>query len=81
MTAHAEGDRPGDATHVYDNVTCPFCGLLCDDLKITRTGTTYYLHAPNGEIVQLESKSPLYRNHRGGGAPPPKPPRELRPTG
>jgi formylmethanofuran dehydrogenase subunit B len=46
MTAHAEGDRPGDASHVYDNVTCPFCGLLCDDLKITRTGST--LKVSNG---------------------------------
>ena len=35
MTAHAEGDRPGEqgASHIYDNVTCPFCGLLCDDLQ------------------------------------------------
>ncbi|MCZ7595155.1 MAG: formylmethanofuran dehydrogenase [Hyphomicrobium sp.] len=40
MTAHAEGDRPGDASHTYDNVTCPFCGLLCDDLQVTRTGST-----------------------------------------
>lgn len=40
MTAHAEGDRPGDASHTYDNVTCPFCGLLCDDLRVTRTGST-----------------------------------------
>ncbi|MTD96136.1 formylmethanofuran dehydrogenase [Hyphomicrobium sp. xq] len=46
MTAHAEGDRPGDASHVYDNVTCPFCGLLCDDLQITRTGST--LKVSNG---------------------------------
>jgi formylmethanofuran dehydrogenase subunit B len=36
MTAHAEGD----ATHTYHNVTCPFCGLLCDDLQVTRTGST-----------------------------------------
>ena len=36
MTAHAEGD----ATHTYHNVTCPFCGLLCDDLTVTRTGST-----------------------------------------
>lgn len=23
---------------VFENVPCPFCGLLCDDLQITRTG-------------------------------------------
>jgi formylmethanofuran dehydrogenase subunit B len=40
MTAHAEGDRPGEGSHTYDNVTCPFCGLLCDDLEVTRTGST-----------------------------------------
>ena len=44
--AAVEGDRPGDASHVYNNVTCPFCGLLCDDLTITRTGTT--LKVSNG---------------------------------
>ena len=39
MTAHAEGGEQG-ASHTYDNVTCPFCGLLCDDLQVTRTGST-----------------------------------------
>ncbi|WP_072376695.1 formylmethanofuran dehydrogenase [Hyphomicrobium sp. NDB2Meth4] len=42
MTAHADGD----ATHTYENVTCPFCGLLCDDLTVTRTGST--LKVSNG---------------------------------
>lgn len=42
MTAHADGD----ATHTYNNVTCPFCGLLCDDLTVTRTGST--LKVDNG---------------------------------
>jgi formylmethanofuran dehydrogenase subunit B len=48
MTAQAEGDRPGEhaASHTYDNVTCPFCGLLCDDLQVTRTGST--LKVSNG---------------------------------
>jgi len=36
---HAEGNRSGEASHTYDNVTCPFCGMLCDDLKISRTGS------------------------------------------
>jgi formylmethanofuran dehydrogenase subunit B len=42
MTAHAEGD----GTHTYTNVTCPFCGLLCDDLTVTRTGSA--LKVSNG---------------------------------
>lgn len=48
MTAQAGGDRPGEhsASHTYENVTCPFCGLLCDDLTITRTGST--LKVDNG---------------------------------
>ena len=25
-------------TEIYENVTCPFCGMLCDDLKIERKG-------------------------------------------
>lgn len=39
MTAAAEGDAPGGAEELYHNVTCPFCGLLCDDLEIARTGS------------------------------------------
>ncbi len=42
MTAHAEGD----ATQTYHNVACPFCGLLCDDLTVTRTGSA--LKVSNG---------------------------------
>ncbi len=43
---------------------------------ITRTAATYYLHAPDGDITELRSKSPLYRQHRGGAhqATPPQPP-------
>jgi formylmethanofuran dehydrogenase subunit B len=26
------------STQIYENVTCPFCGILCDDLRIERTG-------------------------------------------
>ena len=40
MTAAAEGDAHGGAEALYDDVTCPFCGLLCDDLQIARTGST-----------------------------------------
>jgi formylmethanofuran dehydrogenase subunit B len=38
MTAAGEGKA--SASEVYHNVTCPFCGLLCDDTEVSRTGTT-----------------------------------------
>jgi formylmethanofuran dehydrogenase subunit B len=38
MTAPGEGE--GSVSKVYHNVTCPFCGLLCDDLEVSRTGST-----------------------------------------
>ncbi len=38
--AQGVGSGEGAASEVYQNVTCPFCGLLCDDLEIARTGTT-----------------------------------------
>lgn len=34
----AQGGGSGEASELYENVTCPFCGLLCDDLEVTRTG-------------------------------------------
>jgi formylmethanofuran dehydrogenase subunit B len=40
MSAQGVGSGEGAASEVYQNVTCPFCGLLCDDLEIARTGTT-----------------------------------------
>jgi hypothetical protein len=48
---------------------------------IVRVGIDYSLHAPDGTITFLESKSPLYRRHCGG-APRPGPPgtRAARPT-
>ena len=33
----AEPRTDADASGHYDNVACPFCGILCDDLKINRT--------------------------------------------
>lgn len=36
----AQGSGSGQASELYQNVTCPFCGLLCDDLEVSRTGTT-----------------------------------------
>ncbi len=38
MTSWLSGKTTGDAAQVFENVACPFCGILCDDLEITRTG-------------------------------------------
>lgn len=42
MTARDEGAGSGErpTSELYENVTCPFCGILCDDLEISRTGST-----------------------------------------
>ena len=40
MTAPGAGPAEGGASEVYENVTCPFCGLLCDDIEVERTGST-----------------------------------------
>ena len=42
MTARDEGAGSGErpTPELYENVTCPFCGILCDDLEISRTGST-----------------------------------------
>jgi formylmethanofuran dehydrogenase subunit B len=34
---HDSGSSSADRT--YDNVACPFCGILCDDLEIKNTGS------------------------------------------
>ena len=39
MSAQSDGLGGGSASELYQNVTCPFCGLLCDDLEISRTGS------------------------------------------
>ncbi|MBI1650985.1 formylmethanofuran dehydrogenase [Hyphomicrobium sulfonivorans] len=68
MTAQAEGDRSGEptGTHIYNNVTCPFCGLLCDDLQITRTGSSLKVNngcprATAGFQRPLPAAKPLIR--------------------
>ncbi|MBN2445528.1 MAG: hypothetical protein JXO22_02300, partial [Phycisphaerae bacterium] len=54
------------ATHTYENVTCPFCGLLCDDLTVTRTGSTLKVsngcpRAVGGFQRPLPAASPMVR--------------------
>lgn len=34
-----DGDGMSAATGTYENVTCPFCGILCDDLTIARSSS------------------------------------------
>ncbi len=38
MTSWLSGKTTGDAAQVFENVACPFCGILCDDLEISRAG-------------------------------------------
>lgn len=45
MTATDTGGKASTAR--YDNVACPFCGLLCDDLQISRSGAALKV-AANG---------------------------------
>ncbi len=40
MSAQSDGISGGAASELYHDVTCPFCGLLCDDLEVERTGST-----------------------------------------
>src|SRR5688572_18468086 len=70
MTAHAEGGEQG-ASHTYDNVTCPFCGLLCDDLQVNRTGSPLKVNngcprAVAGFQRPLPSAKPLVRGSEVG---------------
>lgn len=42
MGAQGPGARDSDgngAGNTYENVTCPFCGMLCDDLEISSSGS------------------------------------------
>ena len=58
------------ATAQYDNVACPFCGLLCDDLKIERKGdalkvlNTDCVRAISGFERKLPSSSPMVRGKK-----------------
>lgn len=55
------------ATQRYENVACPFCGLLCDDLKIERKGdalkvlNTDCVRATSGFERKLPASSPMLR--------------------
>ena len=38
MTSWLSGKATGDAAQTFENVACPFCGILCDDLEIASAG-------------------------------------------
>ena len=55
-----QAGRERAKTELFDNVTSPFCGMLCDDLKIERTGGALKVLA-NGcarSIAGFERKLP-----------------------
>lgn len=60
-------DEMRASTAQYDNVACPFCGLLCDDLKIERKGNalkvlnTDCVRATSGFERKLPASSPMVR--------------------
>lgn len=38
MSSWLSGKTTGDGTATFENVACPFCGILCDDLTVSRAG-------------------------------------------
>jgi hypothetical protein len=64
----AEGNRK---TETVDGILlCQHHHMLLHNngWRVVRDGSDYYLHAPDGSVTYLESKSPLYRRHRGGAS-------------
>ena len=37
------------ASEAYEHVACPFCGIMCDDLQIARTGANLKVRNTNCE--------------------------------
>jgi formylmethanofuran dehydrogenase subunit B len=58
-------------TGVAENVTCPFCGLLCDDLAIERNGDGKLNVIQNGcqKSVTFFGRAPQTPSARVGGKP------------
>lgn len=56
---------------ITENVTCPFCGLLCDDLTIERTGEGRLNASQNGcqKSVTFFGRVPQTPSARVGGKP------------
>ena len=62
----ANGER-AQSEH-FENVTCPFCGLLCDDLELERSGETLKVRNTNCEkaIAGFERRLPPASPSVGG---------------
>jgi formylmethanofuran dehydrogenase subunit B len=69
--ARKPGSERGSTTR-YEDVACPFCGLLCDDLKIERKGdqlkvlNTDCVRAVSGFERNLPASSPMVRGKKVG---------------
>jgi formylmethanofuran dehydrogenase subunit B len=62
----AEGERA--SSELYENVTCPFCGMLCDDLTVERTdkGLKVLKNACGKSVAGFERKLPPATPQIGG---------------
>ena len=47
-------------TELFQNVACPFCGILCDDLEVERRGDTLKVrkNACGKSVAGIERKLP-----------------------
>jgi formylmethanofuran dehydrogenase subunit B len=62
----AKGERA--SSELYENVTCPFCGMLCDDLTVERTdkGLKVLKNACGKSVAGFERKLPPATPQIGG---------------
>ncbi len=52
---------PASAAETYSHVTCPFCGLRCDDLEISRTGQALTVTRNGCDKAKAGFERPLTR--------------------
>jgi formylmethanofuran dehydrogenase subunit B len=74
MTASQAGasPAPASAAQTHAHVTCPFCGLRCDDLEITRSGQTLSVTRNGCDKAKAGFERPLTAAQpRVGGKPVP----------
>jgi formylmethanofuran dehydrogenase subunit B len=72
MTAVQAGasPAPASASETHAHVTCPFCGLRCDDLEIARTGQALKIMRNGCEKAKAGFERPLVKAQpRVGGQP------------
>lgn len=61
MTAAMNGTMTGERAQnqTYENVACPFCGILCDDLTIERTGDSLRVQSTRCERAVAGFERPV----------------------